>query len=214
MTIQKARCSRELANLICKSTCCGRERGVLWSSNSRELRLARVSSQLFVSVVLNLQPGFGLWWMELAWMGPAPSYRLLYSLFLPPLPSPSAIRLTARRASKCASTRGASGVVEQCRRSWSRGYLLSPVRIGTLTVRSDSRVYGGFGRGVVKETDRSGFVVVRNSRSRHGVVGSSWTKAGGDSTSAKSVDSEQSRTVRRSPPSEGAGRRPILMDFT
>lgn len=148
--------------------------------------------------------------MELAWMGPAPSYRLLHSLFLPPLPSPSVICITARRASKCASIRGASGVVELCRRSWSPGYLPSPGRDGISTLRCGSGFYAGFG---VRETGRSGFGVVRNSRSDHGVVGSSWTKAGGDSASAsaRSVgDSEQTRTARRSPPSKGAGRRPIL----
>ncbi|KAG0632419.1 hypothetical protein M758_1G327100 [Ceratodon purpureus] len=142
--------------------------------------------------------------MELAWMGPAPSYRLLHSLFLPPLPSPSVICLTARRASKCASIRGASGVVELCRQSWSPGYLPSPGRAGISTLQSGSN-YVGFGE---RESDRSGFGVARNSRSDRGVVGSSWTKAGGDSASASSKgvgDSEQTRTSRRSPPSKRAG---------
>ena len=153
-------------------------------------------------------------------MGPAPSYRLLHSLFLPPLPAPSVACLTARRASGCASIRGASGVVELCRRSWSPGYLPSSGHVGILCGRSESGFCVGFGRGAVSDsrTDRSGFVVVRNSRSSHGVVGSSWTKVGGDfasassGSSARSVDeSEQTRfTARPSPPSRGGGKRLML----
>lgn len=129
-------------------------------------------------------------------MGPASSYRLLHSLFLPPLPCPSALRRTARGASNCAPIRGGS---PPCRRSWSPGYLPSPRHVGILSLRS------GFTGFSVSESDRSGFGVVRNSRSDHGVVGSSWTKASG----AKSVDSP----ARRSPPSKGARKRRILPEF-
>jgi len=137
-------------------------------------------------------------------MGPAPSYRLLHSLFLPPLPSPSIICLTAR---KCVSSRGALGRLHQpCRRSWNPGYLAGSGRLGIVRVRIDSELCGIFGGRIGKETGRSGFACVRNSRSEHGVVGSSWTK-GGDSTPGNAVETEQvPRTAKRSPRS---GKRPI-----
>lgn len=143
-------------------------------------------------------------------MGPAPSYRLLHSLFLPPLPSPSILCLTARRASQCASIRpGALLGLQPCkRRSWTPGFLSSTSgRLGILRVRSDSVFYGNFG----KDTGRSsGFACVRNSRSDQGVVGSTWTK-GGDSAPGNVVETEQvPRTAKRSPRSKSAGTRPIL----
>jgi len=136
-------------------------------------------------------------------MGPAPSYRLLHSLFLPPLPSPSIICLTAR---KCASIRGALGSLHQpCRRSWNPGYLAGSGRLAIVSVPA---FYGNFGWRIGKETGRSGFACLRNSRSDHGVVGSSWTKDGDAATPANGVETEHGTrtTGKRSPRS---GRAPI-----
>nr|PNR46869.1 hypothetical protein PHYPA_013989 [Physcomitrium patens]BAN18185.1 pentatricopeptide repeat protein [Physcomitrium patens] len=143
--------------------------------------------------------------MELALMGPVPSYRLLHSLFLPPLPYPSTICLTARRASKCTPIWRASSVVEICGRPCDQGYLAVPGRVGMFSVRCGMRFYGGFGRGPVGDVARSGVTCIRNSRTDHGVVGSSWTKESDGSASVKGAGMEQERTDRRSSPSKSAG---------